>query len=143
MKYYNLGFKYMEADLTLGLSAEDSLLETIRRHFGDDLEKTGMYDRFDYESDTTLVELKTRRCLSTTYPDTMIPYSKVFHLRTIAKDKRAIFVFNFQDGVFYHEFNRENNYKVKQGGRCDRGRPEFQKYCYIPKEELLKLSTDF
>lgn len=131
----------MEADLALGLSAEDSLLETIRRHFGDDLKKTGQYDRFDYESESTLVELKTRRCLSSTYPDTMIPYSKVKYLRT--DTRRAIFVFNFQDGVFYHEFNRDNNYKVKQGGRCDRGRPEFQQYCFIPKEELLQISTDF
>jgi hypothetical protein len=132
----------MESDLALGLSAEDNLLKTIQKHFGSDLEKTGQYDRFDYESESTLVELKTRRCLSTTYPDTMIPYSKVFHLRTIAKDKRAIFVFNFQDGVFYHEFNRENKYKVKQGGRCDRGRPEFQKYCYIPKEALTPLASE-
>ena len=133
----------MESDLALGLSAEDKLLKTIQNHFGSDLEKTGQYDRFDYESESTIVELKTRRCLSTTYPDTMIPYSKVFHLRTIAKEKRAIFVFNFQDGVFYHEFNRENKYKVKQGGRCDRGKAEFQKYCYILKEDLLQLSTDF
>lgn len=133
----------MEADLSLGLDAEDSLLETIRRHFGSDLEKTGHYARFDYESDTALVELKTRRCLSTTYPDTMIPYSKVKYLREVARHKRAIFVFNFRDGVFYHEFNRANNYKVKEGGRCDRGRPEFQQYCFIPKEELLPISTDF
>jgi hypothetical protein len=133
----------MNADLELGLSAEKQLLKTIRSNFGEDLEPTGQYDRFDYENDTTLVELKTRRCLSTTYPDTMIPYSKVKFLREKAIHKKAIFVFNFQDGVYYHEFNRDNNYKVKQGGRRDRGRPEFQQYCFIPKEELLLISKDF
>tara|TARA_R110000803_G_scaffold193681_1_gene256632 strand:+ start:413 stop:814 length:402 start_codon:yes stop_codon:yes gene_type:complete len=133
----------MEADLALGISGEVTLLKTIQNNFGADLKPTGQYDRFDYSNDTTLVELKTRRCLSTTYPDTMIPFSKVKFLREKAKDKKAFFVFNFQDGVFYHEFLRDKTYKVKQGGRCDRGRPEYNQYCFISKKDLLPISIDF
>tara|TARA_R110000822_G_scaffold13840_2_gene48962 strand:+ start:550 stop:945 length:396 start_codon:yes stop_codon:yes gene_type:complete len=128
----------MQSDRSLGIQAEIQLLGTIQEHFGKDLKPTGTYAKFDFENETTLVELKTRRCTSNAYPDTMIPYGKIKFLRD--SNKEGVFVFNFTDGIFYHRFVKGNTYTVKQGGRYDRGRPELNQYCYINRSDLLPIS---
>ena len=109
----------MQSDRSLGIQAEIQLLGTIQEHFGKDLKPTGTYAKFDFENETTLVELKTRRCTSNAYPDTMIPYGKIKFLR---------------------DCNKEGIFTVKQGGRYDRGRPELNQYCYINRSDLLPIS---
>ena len=36
------------------------------------------------------------------------------------------------------------NYIFAKGGRCDRGRPEFQQYCYLPISdcEVIKIKEN-
>jgi len=70
----------------------------------------GKYDLFDYESETTLIELKTRRNFHNTYFDTMIGANKVEEgcrqLNKKTKEK-VLFYFQFTDGLFYFELKED------------------------------------
>jgi hypothetical protein len=130
----------METDLTYGLTKEVEVLNILQNFFELPLKKTsGRFDIFDFEADNTLVELKSRRCNSWTYPDTMIGYNKIQYAYD-NPDKNIIYCFNFQDGLYYHRFNPEINYKPKIAGRCDRGRPEFKRHAFINRSFLYKMN---
>ena len=70
----------------------------------------GKYDLFDFESETTLIELKTRRNFHNTYFDTMIGANKVEEgcrqLNKKTKEK-VLFYFQFTDGLFYYELKED------------------------------------
>ena len=96
----------------------------------------GKYDLFDFESDTVLIELKTRRNYHNTYFDTMIGANKVEEgCRQLNKKlkQKVMFYFQFTDGLFYYELKedfvlRRDYYKGKA-------------YYFIPVE-LLKVQTN-
>jgi hypothetical protein len=70
----------------------------------------GKYDLFDYESESTLIELKTRRNFHNTYFDTMIGANKVEEgCRQLNKKtkERVLFYFQFTDGLFYYELKED------------------------------------
>ena len=77
-----------------------------------------------------------------TYPDTMVPISKLTYAR-LNPNKQAIFCFKFIDGLFYHVFDPKFEYRVAEGGRCDRGKPEINVYAFISNELLENLSSRF
>jgi hypothetical protein len=129
----------MNADISFGIAKELENLDRLSNFFNLSLKKTpGEYNIFDFECDDTLVELKGRRCKHDTYPDTMVGYNKIAYALE-HPEKTFIFCFSFQDGLYYHKFNRELDYTPRTGGRCDRGRPEYKKYTYIPITKLLKI----
>lgn len=96
----------------------------------------GKYDLFDFESETTLIELKTRRNFHNTYFDTMIGANKVEEgCRQLNKKikEKVLFYFQFTDGLFYYELKedfvlRRDYYRGKA-------------YYFIPVE-LLKGQTN-
>ena len=119
----------MEKDLSFGFSQECKLQPLIETITGV-LNRTQPYDIFDYYNDTYLVELKSRNNHYSKYPTTMVGYNKL-----VAADKSnkvVLFFFKFTDGLYYHKYNPLIEYTIQTGGRCDRGRPEYKKYCYIP-----------
>ena len=126
----------MTPDHHLGFSSEEQLEEIIRTRFGKDLKTTSRWNPFDFEDEKTVVELKTRRCYSSQYPDTMVSQSKI---KKIPPGKECIFVFSFTDGLFYSPYDSTKNYRTAQGGRYDRGRPEVSEYCYIPVKDLISV----
>ena len=70
----------------------------------------GNYDLFDYESETVLIELKTRRNFHNTYFDTMIGANKVEEgCRQLNKKlkQKVMFYFQFTDGLFYYELKED------------------------------------
>lgn len=70
----------------------------------------GKYDLFDYESDTVLIELKTRRNFHNTYFDTMIGSNKIEEgCRQLNKKlkQKVMFYFQFTDGLFYYELKED------------------------------------
>lgn len=70
----------------------------------------GKYDLFDFESPTTLIELKTRRNFHNTYFDTMIGANKVEEgVKQLHKKlkERVLFFFQFNDGLFYYELKED------------------------------------
>ena len=108
--------------------------------------RTDRYNTFDFinEENTVFIELKTRRCCKTSYPDSMMPYKKIKKaLKMIKEDneKKAYLVFKFIDELCYFELSAESFNKewVRDGGRRDRGIDEIKKYAFIPTALLIDI----
>tara|TARA_R110002153_G_scaffold249066_1_gene405313 strand:- start:990 stop:1409 length:420 start_codon:yes stop_codon:yes gene_type:complete len=139
MSYKNIekGKKsYKNKDLEFGFQSEDDTLFRIKEVFGADIEKTGMYDTFDFENEEYMIELKTRRIHSKQYPDLMIGLQKLEIAETA--NKKCIILWKLTDGLFMWECNRDD-YTVRMGGRTDRGRDERRFMAFIPMNILKKI----
>ena len=124
-------------DLQLGLSSEKKMIFRIRELFGKDIERNGLYDIFDYENEKYQIELKTRRIRSTDFADIMIGLNKL-QIAEKTENKKSIFLWKMVDGLFMWEFNK-NQYSVRMGGTCRRGKDE-RKFCgFVPTEYLIKV----
>jgi len=126
-------------DLEFGFKAEDDLLGKIKSIYGEKICKTEPNCRVDYFDDNTLIELKSRRNTYKKYPTTMISKGKIDYM--LKSGKRSICLFNFSDGLYSIEIdkNKIDKFKLKRGGRWDRGRPELNEYYYIPIELLTEM----
>lgn len=129
-------------DLKYGLVAEDKVFTLLKEKINKNIIQTPQFHSFDYfdTSANKYYELKTRRCSHKQYPDTMVGKNKL----TFAKenpDNEYIFIFNFTDGIYYHNWNKTNLYRTQIGGRYDRGRPELNEYFYIKREDLQKFEN--
>ena len=102
----------LNADLAFGLPKEDPVLDKLRKHFEEEIAKsTYQYCPHDGFSKTTEYEIKSRRNKYNQYPTTIIPCSKI---RNMKRD-RLVFVFNFTDGLYYIEYNKDKfaKYEIK------------------------------
>jgi len=129
----------MDKDISYGLSSEAKLAAIIKNTFGSGYEKIqDTYHPYDFQDGNNYIELKTRRCKHDRYPDTMIGYNKLKY----AQDRPTCnfkFLFKFDDGLYYHDYDHTKTYCIRQGGRWDRGKQEIKPYCYIPVKELKKI----
>ena len=99
-------------DLSFGLQSEENNFNIFKEFLNcRDLQQTKKGAIFDYESSEYLVELKTRKCLSTTYGDTMIGINKLNYCKD--KGKETYFCFQFQDGLFYWKYALEDESKLR------------------------------
>lgn len=128
-------------DYAFGLEAESSVMSKMSEHFKTKLTKTDQFNPFDFKDSKTLIELKTRRNAKDTYPTTMVGANKVKIAEQDTSGKKYIFAFKFTDGIYYVEYNKAlfDTFEISEGGRCDRGRPELNDYCYIPVSCLKPL----
>ena len=127
------------ADYIYGMKKECETLKVLQDKFGSDLKKTvGQYNRFDFINADTLIELKSRRCGINTYPDTMVGLNKLKYAKE-HPDKKVIFCFNFNEGLYYHKYTPDKEYSIRQGGRNDRGKAEIKSYFFIKSNELTKV----
>jgi len=125
-------------DYNFGIQKESLFLDKLKNKFGIDvLPVKDKYCSYDFESNDSIFELKSRRCLKETYPTTMIGYNKIKNYQVL--HKRIILCFNFIDTDCYYEYNPNDELTVKTGGRCDRGKDEYNDYVYIP----INLLKDF
>ena len=132
MDYY----KKRKSDLDMGLKSEKEMLIRIKKKWGDDIETTGRYDIFDYESDTHMIEIKTRRCKSDEFFDIIIGLNKLEVAETVP-EKISIFIWRFTDCCCYWVFNKKE-YTVRLGGSTNR-RGESPRYCgFIKTKHLIK-----
>jgi hypothetical protein len=102
----------LNADLAFGLPKEDPVIDKLRKHFEEEIAKsTYQYCPHDGFSKTTEYEIKSRRNRYNQYPTTIIPVSKI---RNMKRD-RLVFVFNFIDGLYYIQYDKEKfaNYEIK------------------------------
>ena len=130
------------ADRAFGVAEEDKQFDTLRAHFGEDLVKIqSRYSVMDFKNENSYIELKSRRCNHDTYPDTMIGETKLKYAEK--RGTPTYFVFNFQDGLYYWKYNKEDieggKVGIREGGRFDRGRVEKGSYAFIPKDLLIKI----
>jgi len=125
-----------KTDVNFGLDGEKTILNRLQNLFGDDLEKTTKkYATFDFENNNTLVELKTRRCTSKSFNDTMIGYNKYEFAKKTEKD--VYFCFNFTDGLYYHKFDTNHDYNIRNFERYREG--EFNKpHVFINNCDMIK-----
>jgi len=130
------------SDYDFGKHQEAELFSRIKNKFGEGLKQNeDRYALFDFNDDTTFIELKSRRCKHDTYTDTMIGLNKVnFAINNPACE--CIFLFNFTDGIYYFKHSADYNYIKRFAGRKDRFRDERKTYAFIPKEHLLCFDTD-
>ena len=126
-------------DLEFGFKAEEDLFSEIKDKYGESICKTKPNCRVDYEGEDILIELKSRRNKYKKYPTTMISKSKIDYM--LRSGKRSVCLFNFIDGVYNIEINEDiiNRFKLKRGGRWDRGKAELNDYYYIPIELLERM----
>jgi len=124
-------------DIEFGTDNEQRLLNTIQRFFNDDtiIKITTKYSPFDYMGNNCLIELKSRRCNSSTYPTTIIGINK---FNQIDPNIKYILIFSFTDIVLYIDYDEElfNTFSIKTVSRRDRGRIESAKYYHIPIKNL-------
>jgi len=130
----------LKKDLALGLSNEVLLKKDIEKVTGP-LKHTPQYHVFDYYNNTCYVELKTRNCDLKKYDTTMIGMNKI---NKCNKCNNYYFFFKFNDGLYYwkYDFKKIVDFDIRIGGRYDRGRPELNKYLYIPTNLLVISPTN-
>ena len=91
----------------------------------------------DFYNDKCECELKSRTCSSDKYDTTMIGYNKLCNRK---EDKEYRYYFLFTDGLYRWKYNKDQ-FKVKKGGRFDRGGAEVKQHAYIKIEDLQLLTT--
>lgn len=128
-------------DYQRGIQSENKIKTTLESFFNSPLTKTAQYHPMDYQTNSTYIEIKTRTNASTTYPTTMLPYSKIDFAK--ASPSNTYFVFVFTDGIFYIQYNQElfNTFHIEVFQRNPRQdhQDQPQKYLYIPISCLSKM----
>jgi hypothetical protein len=93
-------------DINFGLGQENKIINNINTYFNDNCVKTDEpYAPFDFISDTSLYELKSRRLYYNTYSTTIFPKHKID--TTNNQNKKRILLFSFMDGLYYIEYNKD------------------------------------
>jgi hypothetical protein len=125
-------------DYTFGKQQEEKQFEAIKTFFKDDIKTTDKFCSYDFESETSLYELKSRNNKYSAYPTTLIPFDK------INENKKLIFLFNFVDGLYYIQYCKEEfkNFQLEPFKRHKRyGFNDKEKlYYFIPIEKLIKIN---
>lgn len=126
-------------DKEFGIEKEITIKEIINKSFNCQVEKLSLFHSYDFidKKTNTYFEHKGRRIEYNKYSETMIGYNKI---KFIQKNPNNIyyFIFGFTDGNYFIKYDEElfKTFKVAVGGRCDRDKPEFKDYMYIPVEAL-------
>jgi hypothetical protein len=131
-----------ENDIAFGKQNEDDVLPKLS-FFGAVIPMDDPYAPFDFrtKNKSTFIELKTRKNAKNTYPTTMVSKSKVDIAKEYPK-KKFVFCFKFTDGLYYIQYDKElfETFETSQGGRNDRGRAEYNDYCFIPVSKLTQMN---
>jgi hypothetical protein len=125
----------IKKSVDMGLTNEEKYFPYLCKLIDIDLKKTlNRYDTIDFESEVSLVELKSRNCYSFDYPTAMIGYNKIE--RALEETKKCYFVFAYTNGLYVWDFDKNDKcYVVRKGGRKDI--PNCIKdYAFIPSEKL-------
>ena len=125
-------------DKKYGSENEIIVEQQIKAFFNDyEMEKTkNRYCAYDFESPKMKYELKSRRCLFSKYPTTIIPVHKTKNV-----DKLCL-IFKFTDGLYYIYYEeglfknfKQRNIAVFRDGCWGKAVPHFE----IPTFLLLKI----
>jgi hypothetical protein len=125
-------------DYSFGTKNEDVVLIKIEKHFNDNIKKSSSnVSIYDFKGDTYYYELKTRNNKYKTYPTTLIPYNKIM------EDKKQIFLFDFTDGLYYIEYDKDVFSKFELNEFVRKQRIDYNDkkslYYFIPIEYLIKI----
>lgn len=125
----------IENDYQYGRGKEGEVLTIMENYFKDNIKQTAQrYDTKDYLGEKYKYELKSRRNKYNAFPTTLMPMDKT--------GDNVILLFNFTDGLYYIQYDKEIFSKFKTGlfQRKDGGQNNPNKvYYYIPIEKLQKI----
>jgi hypothetical protein len=126
-------------DVKFGADNEIKVIDILRQKWCEEqIEKTSnKYCKYDFESEKTIWELKSRRNTKNKYPTTIIPEHKL-----IDNPKDYYFVFYFTDVCSYIKYDKElfDTFKRNQI-RCWRkgGNPNPVLHIEIPINKLIDI----
>ena len=131
----------MSSDKVFGNANEIKVVDYLNRSEENNYEFfKNDFDTMDFCQEDEVCELKSRRCYAKQYPDTMIGLNKL--IRAMKDEVNTYkFFFLFTDGLYVWDFNRDD-FSIRQGGRCDRGRNEIKDYAFIPIDCLEKITNE-
>jgi hypothetical protein len=93
---------FYPADYEFGTAQEDIVLPKLKSFFGRDIKKSeDKFAKSDYYDESHYYEMKSRTNAYNRYPTTMITEDK------IREDKKLILLFNFTDGLYYIEYDKD------------------------------------
>ena len=125
-------------DYEFGIIQEHKILPVLKEFLNDKtIYKLENSNVFDFKGDNKYIELKSRHCLLSKYPSTMLGLNKIHKASTLTEN--VYFFFSFVDGLFYWLYDKDYEFEIKRGGRCDRGKFEINNYCFIPIDMLTKV----
>jgi hypothetical protein len=129
------------ADISFGLMMEGKVIEDLRK-IDNDITKTKFrYDPFDFVSENSLIELKSRRILHNAFDEVMIGKNKI--LKADKSTKSVYFAFNYLDGIWVYKYDKKDldngGVYFAMGGRCDRDKDERMEVAYIKRDLLYPL----
>ena len=126
-------------DLNFGLQKELIVLDILKKHYPSVYRKTYKYCLYDFESNSSVFELKSRRILKDTYKDILINTTKIECL--LHHEKRGYVLFNFRDGLYKFKVTDKSlkECRFSEGGRTDRGCCEINDCCFIPSRLLKRI----
>ena len=126
-----------EKDYLYGVEKQKQILPILRDYFGEELQETvGRYARFDFYSDKSIFELKSRKNSKITYPTTLLTCNKIIR----EDDKDLIFLFNFTDELCYIRYDPDvfSTFEKRLFSRINEFFDE-KEYYYIPIEQLTTI----
>ena len=128
-----------ELDIKFGLLNEDIVLDKLKKYYPSILKKTYKYCLYDFESNSSIFELKSRRILKDTFPDILINTTKIECL--LHHEKKGYVLFNFYDGLYKFRVTDKSlkQCRFSDGGRTDRGCDEVNDCTYIPNRLLKRI----
>ena len=128
---------HFEKDYIFGVKNQDKIFPILKSYFGDDLKQTtGKYQKYDFQSPSVAIELKSRTCKYDLYPTTLLTCNKITNI-----DKKLIFVFSFIDSLYCIEYDEElfNTFQKKQYSRTGLSF-DYKMYYFIPIDHLIKMN---
>jgi len=126
-----------ENDYLYGIQKQKEILPILRDHFGNGLNETvGRWKKYDFFTDKSFFELKSRKNTKTKYPTTLLTCNKVTH----ENEKRIIFIFNFTDELCYIRYDPDvfSTFERRLFSRINEAFDE-KEYYYIPIERLTTI----
>ena len=129
----------IDNDAIIGAMQEDRLKDIIENFFNVRLTKTINNHPMDFmDEDGNYYEIKSRRNRKDFYNTTMVSENKIKFAKHHS-DVKHYFIFAFDDGDYYWQYNTDCLLFFGTGGRTDRGMDEIRNYCYIPVQHLQLL----
>ena len=102
---FKQSLKFNKERYALGVKEEEEQLNTLRQFFNDDIiVPLPEGSTFDFQGKNKLIELKSRRCKRTAFPDTAIGMPKISYATQCQED--VYFVFNYTDGMYFWKYDK-------------------------------------
>ena len=130
----------VKKDYDWGIGREKLVISHIGEALGEDFEKLGKFDHFDYlgirNGKQCYVEIKARRISKDAYEETIVPASKVAKaIELIGMGNKVFFVISFTNGICYLDMSNAE-FKLGYNARTDRGAVELNHYAFIPLRQF-------